>query len=284
MAEFSRRSGRRILENIDTRKASKLEVFEFYQRQRKQLKAKGGNVGAALNLQDVKKSDIVRELEQLEKVQSSVRAAQKEAKTKAFTEKYEKTKQEMQGKSAFAGVERYRQFQKSLKAAAARGDIDLKTFIGGAFKDIAKKKPKEKKAASEAPKEQRPSQAYTEASRSPLRKSSKSFKGRLAHDLVTKWVDDSLIDPDYFDDSDAIWAAMETVDENPTDFNFFRENHTGDEREGSQAYYEEFQFFLDIMPTFEAALKAAKEEIPPYPSVDYWNRLQEWRRNQQNSL
>lgn len=285
MAEFSRRAGRRILESIDTRKASKQEVYEFYQRQRKQLKSKGGQVGKALKLGEVKKSELVKELEKLEAVQSSVRAAQKVEKAKAYTQKYEQTKQEMQGKGVFGGVARYKQFEKTLKAAAARGDIDLKTFVGGAFKDIGKKKAKEKKPKPEEPKtEQKRTQSYEEPSRSPLRKASRSFRGRLAHDLVSKWVDDMLVDPDSFDDSDSIWAAMETIEENPTDFNFFKENYTGEEKEGSQAFYEEFQYFLDIMPKFEAALLEAGEEIPPYPSREYWDKLQEWRRLQKTGL
>ena len=196
----------------------------------------------------------------------------------------------MQGSGIWGGVAKYKQFEKTLKAAAARGDIDLKTFIGGAFKDIGKKKTKEEKEKAKRHKKQQaePEQPkrknYEESSRSPLRKPSRSFRGRLAHDLVSKWVDDALIDTDYFDDSDSIWAAMETIEENPTDFNLFEQNYAGEERKGSQAYYEEFQYFLDIKPKFEAALLEADEEIPPYPSVEYWNKLQAWRRNNQNSL
>ena len=294
MAEFSRRSGRRILESIDTRKANKQEVFDFYQRQRKQLKSKGGQVGKALKLGDVKKSDLVQELEKLEQIQINVRAAQKAEKTKYYTEKYEETKKAMRdderSKGIFGGIAIYKQFEKSLKSAAARGDIDLKTFIGGAFKDIGKKKTKEEKEKAKRHKKQQaePEQPkrknYEESSRSPLRKPSRSFRGRLAHDLVSKWVDDALIDTDYFDDSDAIWAAMETIEENPTDFNLFEQNYAGEERKGSQAYYEEFQYFLDIKPKFEAALLEAGEEISPYPSIEYWNNLQAWRRNNKNSL
>lgn len=285
MAEFSRKSGRRILESIDTRKASKQEVFAFYQRQRKQLKSKGGNVGAALKLKDIKKSDIVKELQALEEIQRNVRAAQKAEKVKEFTAKYEKTKAEMQGKSAFAGVERYKQFQKSLKSAASRGDIDLKTFIGGAFKDIQKKKPKERptKQAEKRQPEQRAAAAAT-SERKQLRSSSKSFRGRLAHDLVSKWVDDMLLDPESFDDSDTIWGAMELVDENPTDFQFFKDYYSGEEKEGTQSYYEEFQAFIDIKPEFEAAMAAEGIELPPYPSADYWQMLQDWRRSRSSSL
>lgn len=290
MAEFYRRSGRRILESIDTRKANKQEVFDFYQRWRKLLKSKGGQVGKALKLGDVKKSDLIQELEKLEQIQINVRAAQKAEKTKYYTEKYEETKKEMQGSGIWGGVAKYKQFEKTLKAAASRGDIDLKTFIGGAFKDIGKKKTKEEKEKAKRKKKQQaePEQPkrknYEESSRSPLRKPSRSFRGRLAHDLVSKWVDDALIDTDYFDDSDAIWAAMETIEENPTDYNLFEQNYAGEERKGSQAYYEEFQYFLDIKPKFEAALLEAGEEIPPYPSVEYWNKLQAWRRSNQNSL
>lgn len=280
MAEFSRRAGRRILESIDTRKASKQEVYEFYQRQRKQLKSKGGQVGKALKLGEVKKSELVKELEKLESVQSSVRAAQKEEQTKRYTSKYEQTKREMERASVWEAKKQYEKFQKSLKAAASRGDINLKTFIGGAFKEITSKK-KSQKAMKDY--EERASRAEAPQrraeSRKGLKRSSSVFKGRLAHDLVSKWVDDMLLDPDTFDDSESIWAAMETVDENPTDFNFFKENYTGEEKEGSQAYYEEFQEFLDDIPKFEAALAAAGEQIPPYPSSEYWNRLVEWRRS-----
>ena len=280
MAEFSRRAGRRILESIDTRKASKQEVYEFYQRQRKQLKSKGGQVGTALKLGEVKKSELVKELEKLEAVQSSVRAAQKEEQTERYTSKYEQTKREMERASVWEAKKQYEKFQKSLKAAASRGDINLNTFIGGAFKEITSKKKTQKamKDYEERASRAEAAQRRTE-SRKGLKRASSVFKGRLAHDLVSKWVDDMLLDPDTFDDSESIWAAMEVVDENPTDFNFFKENYTGEEKEGSQAYYEEFQEFLDIIPEFEAALAAAGEEIPPYPSSEYWNKLVEWRRS-----
>lgn len=280
MAEFSRRAGRRILESIDTRKASKQEVYEFYQRQRKQLKSKGGQVGKALKLGEVKKSELVKELEKLEAVQSSVRAAQKEEQTERYTSKYEQTKREMERASVWEAKKQYEKFQKSLKAAASRGDINLNTFIGGAFKEITSKKKTQKamKDYEERASRAEAAQRRTE-SRKGLKRASSVFKGRLAHDLVSKWVDDMLLDPDTFDDSESIWAAMEVVDENPTDFNFFKENYTGEEKEGSQAYYEEFQEFLDIIPEFEAALAAAGEEIPPYPSSEYWNKLVEWRRS-----
>ena len=280
MAEFSRRAGRRILESIDTRKASKQEVYEFYQRQRKQLKSKGGQVGKALKLGEVKKSELVKELEKLEAVQSSVRAAQKEEQTERYTSKYEQTKREMERASVWEAKKQYEKFQKSLKAAASRGDINLNTFIGGAFKEITSKKKTQKamKDYEERASRAEAAQRRTE-SRKGLKRASSVFKGRLAHDLVSKWVDDMLLDPDTFDDSESIWAAMEVVDENPPDFNFFKENYTGEEKEGSQAYYEEFQEFLDIIPEFEAALAAAGEEIPPYPSSEYWNKLVEWRRS-----
>lgn len=276
MAEFSRKSGRRILENIDTKKSSKLEVFEFYKRQHKQLKGKGGQVGKILDMKSVKKSDLVRELERLEQIQEVVREQQQEKQTAKYTQKFEQTKAAMEKASVREAKQQYQQFQKSLKAAASRGDIDLKTFIGGAFKDITKKKKKEKVTVPEV---SRPTFQAGGTSKGFLKKASTTFKGRLAQTLVSKWVDDMLLDPDSFEDSDTIFAAMETVDENPTDYQFFKDYYAGDEKEGSQSYYEEFQGFLDIMPNFEASLASRGEEIPPYPSFEYWQRLQDWRRS-----
>lgn len=276
MAEFSRKSGRRILENIDTKKSSKLEVFEFYKRQHKQLKGKGGQVGKILDMKAVKKSDLVRELEKLEQIQEVVREQQQVKQTAKYTQKFEQTKAAMEKASVREAKQQYQQFQKSLKAAASRGDIDLKTFIGGAFKDITTKKKKEKVAVQEVA---RPTFQAGGTSKGTLKKASTAFKGRLAQSLVRKWVDDMLLDPDSFEDSDTIFAAMETVDENPTDFQFFKDYYDGEEKEGTQAYYEEFQGMLDIIPKFENSLAANSEEIPPYPSFEYWQRLQDWRRS-----
>lgn len=279
MAEFSRKSGRRILENIDTKKSSKLEVFEFYKRQHKQLKSKGGQVGKILDMKSVKKSDIEKELERLEQVQEAVRAKQQEKQLEKYTQKYEQTKKEMEKMAVRDSVKEYKRFQKSLKAAATRGDINLESFLGGAFKDIAKKKKKKVKKEVVQPEIPKKKPSGSLSPKGKLKKASSTFRGRLAHDLVSKWVDDMLIDPDSFEDSDTIFAAMETVDENPTDYQFFKDYYAGDEKEGSQAYYEEFQGFLDIMPIFENDLAANDEEIPPYPSFDYWQRLQDWRRS-----
>ena len=279
MAEFSRKSGRRILENIDTKKSSKLEVFEFYKRQHKQLKGKGGQVGKILDMKSAKKSDLVRELERLEQIQEVVREQQQVKQTAKYAQKFEQTKAAMEKASVREAKQQYQQFQKSLKAAASRGDIDLKTFIGGAFKDITKKKKKEKVTVQEVPRPKFQAGGTSKGTRGTLKKASTTFKGRLAQTLVSKWVDDMLMDPDSFEDSDTIFAAMETVDENPTDFQFFKDYYDGEEKEGTQAYYEEFQGLLDIIPKFENSLAANSEEIPPYPSFEYWQRLQDWRRS-----
>lgn len=281
MAEFSRKSGRRILENIDTKKSSKLEVFEFYKRQHKQLKGKGGQVGKILDMKAVKKSDIVKELERLEQVQEAVRAKQQEKQLEKYTQKYEQTKKEMEKMSVRASVKEYKRFQKSLKAAATRGDINLETFLEGAFKEITKKKKKVKKEVvqPEVPKKETSGNLSSKGTKGILKKPSLTFKGRLAHDLVSKWVDDMLMDPDSFEDSDTIFAAMETVDENPTDYQFFKDYYEGEEKEGTQSYYEEFQGMLDVIPNFENSLAANDEEIPAYPSFEYWQRLQDWRRS-----
>ena len=110
MAEFSRKSGRRILENIDTKKSSKLEVFEFYKRQHKQLKSKGGQVGKILEMKSVKKSDLVRELERLEQIQEVVREQQQVKQTAKYAQKFEQTKAAMEKASVREAKLQYQQF------------------------------------------------------------------------------------------------------------------------------------------------------------------------------
>ena len=68
MPEFSRKSrSKRILENINTAQASKKQVYDFYQKWRKQYGVKGKGLDFAKS----KKADIVRELYELEARQSA---------------------------------------------------------------------------------------------------------------------------------------------------------------------------------------------------------------------
>ena len=262
MAEFSRKSrSKRILENINTAQATKKQVYDFYQRWRKQY----GEKGKGLDFAKSKKADIVRELHQLEAKQHV--EIQPERR---FERRYEQVKKKIKtpGKDALEALKKLQaQAEKLVKAGK-----------------ISEQKANLLKVTAEPPKPRKKSTR-------PVRQQRKNvyYKGRYAHDYIKKMVDDSLLDTDTFDDSQEIWYAIDILTGNSEEFDFFEQHYSGQAKKGSRDYYlgtgsydlenAGFEDFLQITRDFEEDLQAKGQTVPERLTEEYWLALKEWLKN-----
>ena len=257
MAEFSRQArSKRILESIDTKKSSKKQVYDFYQRWRKQYGVKG----KGLDFRSSSKADIVRELYQLEARQH---VEIQQAPVKLFEKQYTKAKELPVNQAAAALTKLQKKAEKLEKAGK-----------------ITKQQANVFQATTQQPKPRKKSSSTT--GRAKPRRKNTYYKGRFAHDYIKKMVDDSILDDtDDFDDSQEIWYALELIDDYAEDFNFFKEHYEGKYKEGSRDFYlGEFGFedFLESCRRFEEELTAAGKEIPDRYSQEYWALLSPWMK------
>lgn len=255
MAEFSRRSGKRIIENIDTKKASKQEVFDFYKRSRAQLKNRGEKVEPLLKVKDVKKADIIRELERLER-------AERES---SLSREYDRMANKIEAITPKQAEQKYSKFERRLQTLQERNLIDIKNVKHGTLD--TRFKTEYKREVNNHP------ETVTK------------YKGRFAHDLIAKWVDEGKIhNTEDYEDSDEIWEFMDETTENAEEYDFFSEMYQGNNEVGDAEYYHEFQDFLQDSEDFEADLEAAGEDVPTYYTNEYWERLREWKESRNRML
>lgn len=260
MAEISRKSGRRVLESIDTKKSSKQEVYAFYKRFRAQKKRAGEKVPPMMKIKDVKKADIVKQLEVWER----------QPYEKKVEAKYRELQGALQAVAPSQAAKNYRKFMKDVQLLQKSKLVDIKNILGGTletpFETAAPAMPK----AAAAP-------AAPAAPPVTIQK----YKGRFAHDLIAKWVDDGLIDnTDDYEDSEPIWAFMAETTQKAKEYEFFQNNYEGMNAVGTNAYYEEFKEFLADCSTFESQMRIKGEPIPPYGTREYWEALAAWREEQ----
>lgn len=263
MAEFSRKSGRRVIENINTKKASKQEVFDFYKRQRAQLQRRGEKVDPLLKIKNVKKSDIVSQLAKMEKIELE----------SSLGRRYKQTVKRMGAQTPSQAAKSILGFEKHIRELESKGKIDVKNILGGTL-DL--------NFAPEPEPEPLPDLPGFEPE--PPRAGGKKqvYRGRFAHDLIANWVDDGLLDTETFDDSEEIWEYMSDTEEQAEDFNFFSDYYSGTNKKGTSKYYDSFKQFLQDKEIFEKEMKKKGKAIPAYPSAEYWQKLDEWR--QENNL
>lgn len=266
MAEFSRKSGRRVIENINTKKASKQEVFDFYKRQRAQLQRRGEKVDPLLKIKNVKKSDIVSQLAKMEKMELE----------SSLGHRYQQTVKRMGAQTPSQAAKSILGFEKHIRELESKGKIDVKNILGGTL-DL--------NFAPEPEPEPEPLPDLPDFEPEPPRAGSKKqvYRGRLAHDLIANWVDDSLLDPETFDDSEEIWEYMSDTEEQAEDFNFFSDYYSGTHKKGTGEYYDSFKKFLKDKENFEKEMKKKGKAIPAYPSAEYWQKLDEWRQEQEEN-
>lgn len=266
MAEFSRKSGRRVIENINTTKASKQEVFDFYKRQRAQLQRRGEKVDPLLKIKNVRKSDIVSQLAKMEKIELE----------SSLGRRYQQTVKRMGAQTPSKAAKSILGFEKHIRELESKGKIDVKNILGGTLDlNFAPEPEPEPEPLPDLP------DFEPEPPRAGGKKQVIKYRGRLAHDLIANWVDDSLLDPETFDDSEEIWEYMSTTEEQAEDFNFFSDYYSGTSKKGTSKYYDSFKQFLQDKEIFEREMKKKGKAIPAYPSAEYWQKLDEWRQEQE---
>lgn len=258
MAEFIRKSrSKRIIQSINTTKASKREVYDFYQKWRKQYGVKG----KALDINAVKKADLVRELEKLEKIQHE--EIQPERK---FFREYEKTKKQVVGKTPSSEVrERLQKLQAKAEKLQKAGKIDPNIVVWQETKE--QPKPRYKRSGGSG------------GSKRGRQRANVYYKGKMAHDFIKKMCDDALLDTEDFEDSQEIWYAISLVETNSEEFDFFSAFYAGNYKKGSRDYYlgeGGFEDFLRLSEKFEQAMAAAQLPIPEYGTAAYWTAFKKW--------
>lgn len=103
MAEINRKSGRRILEQIDTKKLSKSEVYDFYKRFRKQLQGRGNVMSPKLDYSTTTKSRLVVELERFEEMEKETLRPYSHDN---LQKKYDKIREAIYNSNKFSYVEK----------------------------------------------------------------------------------------------------------------------------------------------------------------------------------
>ena len=264
MAEFSRKSGRRVIENINTKKASKQEVFDFYKRQRAQLQRRGEKVDPLLKIKNVKKSDIVSQLAKMEKMELE----------SSLGRRYQQIVKRIGAQTPSKAAKTILEFEKHIRVLESKDKIDVKNILGGTL-DL--------NFAPEPEPEPEPLPDLPGFEPEPPRAGGKKqvYRGRFAHDLIANWVDDDLLDTESFDDSEEIWEYMSDTEEQAEDFNFFSDYYSGTNKKGTSKYYDSFKQFLQDKEIFEREIKKKGKAIPSYPSAEYWQKLDEWRQEQE---
>ena len=248
MAEINRKSGRRLLETINTKKSTKSEVYDFYKRFRKQLQGRG--IKSKLLSYNVKKSDIVKELESFEK---------QELENSLMTQ-YNRLISKVSTIGAKKVVVATTKFENRLKMLDKSGMIDLKTFNGGSFLSEMTRTMME----NDIP--------YTDESQV------KKFKGKYAQDMVREWIDQGLLDPETYEESDKIFTDMESVRKNNEKFKMFEEIYEGKATLHSSKYYEDFEEFLKDFKKFENTL-ADITNMPEFGTKEYNKLYIDWKKS-----
>lgn len=269
MAEISRKSGRRIIESIDTRKATKQEVYDFYKRFRSQEKRAGASVAPLMKLNEVKKADLVQLLERMEQAHFERRVEQK----------YKKLQQEILKATpgAVASNQKLNQFEQNLRFQSQQGLIDIKKLMGGSLEKPFEVKPAPAAAASAV------SAPANLGGSAPVRDTLTvtRYQGRIAHDLIKSWVDNGLIDnTDDYDDSEEIWEFMTESTQKDTEYETFGRYYSGGEKVGTKKYYDAFKEFLMDTSNFERDMRARGEKIPPYGTQEYLDMFDAWLEEQ----
>lgn len=266
MAEFTRKSrSRSFLESIDTAKASKKQVYDFYERWRKQY----GMKGKGLDFKAVKKADIVRELHKVEAYQE---AEVRQAPVKRFERKYERIKEELQAPSQKA-LESIKKLQKEAARLQKLGKIS------------------QAKANILTAATQQPAPRKKTSTKVRTRRQNVYYKGRWAHDYIKKMCDDGLIDSEDFEDSQEIWYTVDLINGNPDDLDFFESHYSGQYKKGSRQYYlgddgqeKGFEGFMRDSEEFERELAAKNQPIPERRTDEYWEALAAWLRSKEGSI
>ena len=232
------------------------------------LQRRGEKVDPLLKIKNVKKSDIVSQLAKMEKMEFE----------SSLGRRYLQTVNRMGAQTPSQAAKSILGFEKHIRELESKGKIDVKNILGGTLDlNFAPEPEPEPEPLPDLP------DFEPEPPRAGGQKQVIKYRGRLAHDLIANWVDDSLLDPDTFDDSEEIWEYMSDTEEQAEDFNFFSDYYSGTHKKGTGEYYDSFKKFLQDKGKFEKEMKKKGKAIPAYPSAEYWQKLDEWRQEQEEN-
>lgn len=263
MAEFTRKSkSRQNLQSINTARASKQEVYDFYKKWKQQYGIKGKGLSKAAS-----KADLVKELEKIEQIQhETIQAATRARTEKAISKQYEQIKKKELASTPGSAFEEFQKLNRKVEQLKKIGRIDKDTTF---FKKTTEKaKPRKKSSQSRARRKQRRNVYY---------------KGKFAHEYIKKMCDDGLLDTDTFEDSREIWYTIDLITTNSREFDFFEQFFAGKYKKGSRDYYlgkYGFESFLRDIEDFEKAMRAAKKDIPEFGTYEYFKAMQAWKNGQ----
>ena len=233
MAEISRKSGRRTLEWINTRKSSKSEVYDFYRRFRSQLQGRG--IKIPLLPSTTKKSDIVSTLMSFEQVE----------RENALEREYDRLVRTALNNSPDKFANDMRKYENRLKNLHKNKLIDIHTFMGGKFLTTNDESIERSESTSE-------------------------HKGRAAGDLVAQLYEEGLLEPDTYEISDKIFTDMAAVKRNKDKLNMFKRIYKGTAKVGSSDYWSDFREFLKDLQVIQNSLSDIKNEnIPAFDTIAY---------------
>lgn len=233
MAEISRKSGRRTLEWINTRKSSKSEVYDFYKRFRSQLKGRG--IKIPLLSPTTKKSDIVSTLISFEQAERET----------ALEREYNRLVRTALKNSPDKFANDMRKYENRIKNLHKRGLIDINTFMGGSLLTSND----ESIASSE---------------------STSEHKGRAIKDLYAQFVDEGLLEPETYEISDKIYTDMLAVQRNKDKLNMYERIYKGTAKKGSSEYWDGFKDFVKELQVVQNSLADVQNEnIPAFDTTAY---------------
>lgn len=256
--EISRKSGKRTIEWINTKKSSKQEVYDFYERFRNQLKGRGVSILPPKLDVKAKKSEIVNELAMYEQWNNSLieySPANIMAKNKNLKKYVLSPNHSVMNKER-----RINAFENFVDKAVDSGKYDLSGVLAG----IGRKNIED-----------------TYEQTQPTGRTHR--KGSWAHDVITQAIDDGILPSglEGWDSQDAFDYII-MMDYTPDDYldiynEFFNENNYSID---NPEYYEDVTDFINAIQeyTYEHPLHDGRMD------THYRNNLVEWLKNKRNKV
>ena len=254
--EISRKSGKRTIEWINTKKSSKQEVYDFYERFRNQLKGRGVSILPPKLTSKAKKSEIVNELAMYEKWnESSIEysPANIMAKHKNLKEYVRKPNHSIMNKER-----RITAFENFVDRAVNSGKYDLSGTLTGIGRPSINDKYKQTQSSGRTHR-----------------------KGSWAHDVIAQAIDDGMLPSglEGWDSQDA-YDYIIMMDYTPDDYLEIYNDYFNQYEINSPEYYDDITNFINAIEeyTFEHPLHEGKMD------THYRNNLIEWLKNQRNKV
>lgn len=257
MAEISRKSGKRTVEWINTKKSGKREVYDFYERFRKQLQSRGNVMSPKLDYGTTTKSRLVVELERFEEMEKETLRPYSHAN---LQKKYDKIREAISKSNKISYIEKMiNAFDKRVAEAVKLKMPGVEDFFTTNDGDDSIRTGKSGRT---------------------------EFKGIFAHDIVKEEIDRGRAPSGLYgwDDSQDFFDYLRERDFNESMVNLFNEEFNVD------GYEEGTPEFADAMNDFLNDIAYYNNEILKLDAHDYMNltnrkdyidKLIEWLKTQQ---